>query len=329
MKMNYNTETGKLLTIPLEENICKPKVDAFFLNSVFRSFKESIYHNKRKIRAKISKPISAGKSEELKYDISFDGSIYSGKLVKIGFTNGDFTYKVNLQGPVETKFNIKKTKIGQGTFSECYYMEHIDDSKKYVAKIPQVPATSVSNLKCEIEINLLTTHLSISFNKYTKQFIEGSKRFKVFPLVILEVKGIEEIIGGKKFILAQEYLSGDYVKYNNNYGWVNNTIEMKTEANKMAQAFSHFTFEESKGCLIVVDIQGTVNKNGDLEITDPAIHTEFYEKRFGPTNLGKLGIVKFFRTHECNDICKRLQLLNPRNLDCGLQMKQCLATSYC
>ena len=131
----------------------------------------------------------------------------------------------------------------------------------------------------------------------------------------MEVKGIEEIIGGKKFILAQEYLSGDYVKYNNNYGWVNNTKEMRTEANDIAQAFSHFTFEESKGSLIVVDIQGTVNKDGDLEITDPAIHTEFYSKRFGATNLGKLGIVKFFRTHECNDICKKLRLLNPKELN--------------
>ena len=44
-------------------------------------------------------------------------------------------------------------------------------------------------------------------------------------------------------------------------------------------------------------------------LTDPAIHCEDYI--FGPTNIGEAGIKSFFKAHDCNAICKKLEL--PRN----------------
>lgn len=45
---------------------------------------------------------------------------------------------------------------------------------------------------------------------------------------------------------------------------------------------------------------------GDI-YTDPQIHT-LDGKGFGSGNLGLRGMAMFFRTHECNDLCRQLGL---------------------
>lgn len=35
-------------------------------------------------------------------------------------------------------------------------------------------------------------------------------------------------------------------------------------------------------------------------------------KRFGKGNLGYIGMLKFFLTHNCNEYCKKLGLVNPK-----------------
>ena len=58
---------------------------------------------------------------------------------------------------------------------------------------------------------------------------------------------------------------------------------------------------------MIVDLQGVGNI-----LTDPQIHC-LDRKRFGGGNLGYLGMLMFFNTHECNENCKALGLINPRN----------------
>jgi hypothetical protein len=57
---------------------------------------------------------------------------------------------------------------------------------------------------------------------------------------------------------------------------------------------------------MIVDLQGVGNI-----LTDPQIHC-MDRKRFGGGNLGYRGMLMFFNTHQCNDHCKSLGLLNPR-----------------
>jgi len=56
-----------------------------------------------------------------------------------------------------------------------------------------------------------------------------------------------------------------------------------------------------------VDIQGVSNV-----LTDPQIHCQD-KSRFGKGNLGQYGILMFFNTHTCNDFCKKLGLVNPKD----------------
>ena len=57
---------------------------------------------------------------------------------------------------------------------------------------------------------------------------------------------------------------------------------------------------------MIVDIQGVGNV-----LTDPQIHC-LDKHRFGKGNLGYLGMLMFFNTHECNEHCQNLGLINPR-----------------
>ncbi|ETO16281.1 hypothetical protein RFI_21073 [Reticulomyxa filosa] len=103
---------------------------------------------------------------------------------------------------------------------------------------------------------------------------------------------------------VEKFIEGEYRKHNNNSGWVD-TEDLRNTP----QAFAHFTYEASKGKLLVVDIQGV----NDV-YTDPQIHTTENVKSFGKGNLGQKGIDKFLSTHRCNKICHYLKLNNVSQL---------------
>lgn len=99
----------------------------------------------------------------------------------------------------------------------------------------------------------------------------------------------------KSIMLLERKLEGEFIKYSDNKGSVS------TKRNT-PQTFSHFTYEKSKNYLVIVDIQGV----GDC-YTDPQIHTKDREG-FGVGNSGKQGIEQFISTHNCNALCKALNL---------------------
>jgi len=58
-----------------------------------------------------------------------------------------------------------------------------------------------------------------------------------------------------KYFTIEPYIYGKYTKYNDNNGYVN---ENQCEANEVANAFSHFSYENSNEKLIIVDMQGKI-----------------------------------------------------------------------
>lgn len=86
------------------------------------------------------------------------------------------------------------------------------------------------------------------------------------------------------------------------------------------QAFTHFSYENTRGRMMVCDLQGVLSpatsargthQAPTFELTDPVIHYASSSGRkgvYGRTDRGRAGIASFFETHECNCLCVMLGL---------------------
>lgn len=76
------------------------------------------------------------------------------------------------------------------------------------------------------------------------------------------------------------------------------------------QAFSHWTYIYTHRDLLVCDLQGELNVDGDVprfELTDPCILSRA-GKQFGSTDKGQDGMHTFLSTHHCNAVCQLLRI---------------------
>jgi hypothetical protein len=139
----------------------------------------------------------------------------------------------------------------------------------------------------------------------------GTKNKIVY--VSVELLRIPGRTTGDSFFSLEPFIPGNYVKFNNNNGFVDKALEI---SHPLMQTFSHFTYSYSKGLVMVTDVQGVVESDGNYKLTDPAIHTADSSTCLkDPTNLGRDGMAAFFATHVCNSFCRALSLKLPENLD--------------
>lgn len=106
-------------------------------------------------------------------------------------------------------------------------------------------------------------------------------------------------------------MKGHYTKYNSNNGHVHPSVGGRSSSDPVtaaaaavAQAFTHFTYEELKGQQMVCDIQGCGQK-----FTDPQVLS--LNKSHGPADTGRDGMQRFFDTHRCGQLCYALGLQQP------------------
>ena len=121
---------------------------------------------------------------------------------------------------------------------------------------------------------------------------------------------VEDSKYGSLGVLVEKRLDpARYFKYNSNNGYVRDH-----EGTDVLQAFSHFTHHITKRKMLVCDLQGVLDTASNppvFELTDPVIHNvskQGHRNVYGRTDRGPKGISEFFKSHSCNDICKRLSL---------------------
>lgn len=129
--------------------------------------------------------------------------------------------------------------------------------------------------------------------------IDSLSHFKVLGL--FPVNEDTTYLAPTEYVAIEPYLHGKYEKFNSNGGYEDQTAAIMN-------AFSHWTWHVSGHRYLVCDLQG-VQQGQRYILTDPCIHS--LDGRFGGTDLGVVGMEKFFENHKCNVICKELKLENP------------------
>ena len=227
---------------------------------------------------------------------------------EINFENQSPNFKFWTEPVTTGNFFVGLEKLSSGSFRNCYQLWAED--RKYIAKIGNIKKTirDLDDIRGELQVVNMGEYFANKFN----QEVKSTLKISFLPSIIFEVMEEDknaEIFKNNKFFIAEHYMEGNYIKYNNNAGWINEKLKESCEF-KLLQAFSHYTYCKSKGVLLIVDLQGVRDKD-TIQLTDPAIHSFVKRTLFGVTNKGTLGISQFFLSHECNVHCKKLNLTGP------------------
>jgi hypothetical protein len=204
-----------------------------------------------------------------------------------------------------TDLTIRKRSqpFAQGAMRVAYYARTAASTNHFVVKAYKKNGKSIAHLADDLRCQALCKAFALEFNALSE---ESRPIDFIVTTCFRDKRGRSS---SNECMSLEPFLDGTYKKYNNNCGWVNESTSTDP-FHLAAQAFSHFTFERSRGHFLVSDLQGV-----DGLLTDPAVHT-LDRKRFrlSDTNLGVEGFKFFFATHKCNSICSKLKLMSQASM---------------
>lgn len=184
---------------------------------------------------------------------------------------------------------LERDEFAHGAMRTCYRLRLEPRGHNLVAKRYESEPESISLLEADVRMQMCAKDYAERFNARAppKQldFVEAS---------MLHIQGRPE---GSRDFAVEAFVAGHFTKHSSNSGFVADDVVRSTP-----HAFSHFTFEESSGSEVVVDIQGV-----DDLYTDPQIHSADVNA-YGRGNMGLRGMALFFASHRCNGVCRHLGL---------------------
>ena len=108
-------------------------------------------------------------------------------------------------------------------------------------------------------------------------------------------------------VLIESFLGKNFQHWNSNSGWADN----KSKWGRIMQALSHYSYDVSRGNLLVCDLQGAMARDGYPVISNPVVCSR--DERYGLSDLGATGIHNFFAHHKCNEYCSP-RWIQPRKI---------------
>lgn len=110
-------------------------------------------------------------------------------------------------------------------------------------------------------------------------------------------RNYNRVISSDDCVLLEERVQGQYLSFTDPEGKSTNRCP------KVIQQFAHFCFHETKGQLVVTNLQG-FEKDNNIVLTSPVIHS--VDGKYGSRDKGIQGIAAFFdRFHACCEGCKK------------------------
>lgn len=216
---------------------------------------------------------------------------------------------------INCEISISDAPFSEGAMRYAFYLKDLTLDQNMVGKLYKniiKKEYTLPHLSKDILTIVICQHIAYDFNSRILDIVPDTRLLINFVnAYIYELINYSsnpnvlnrELNHHQQYILVENYIDGDYNKYNNNAGWINDNLN---ETSLIAQTFSHFSWQITRGYLMIVDLQGV---NGIL--TDPQIHC-LDNKKFGKGNLGYIGIMKFFMSHICNEYCRKLNLFHPK-----------------
>ncbi|KAK7493862.1 hypothetical protein BaRGS_00015003 [Batillaria attramentaria] len=192
----------------------------------------------------------------------------------------------------------------KGSFRDAYHISllHQDEPLgRYVGKRyrqQRKPADYMRDVECQMIAGYFVTRFNQRLSAAPKEFLRlQNEEGEVFNWVNVE-----------------PYLQGSFLKLTNNHRYVSKRGDLE-DGVEVATAFTHFSFVETHGRLMVVDLQGWVPSagRGVIYLTDPVLHTRS-DVRICSGNRHEEGMRQFWEhVHPtCNKICRFLGLDNQR-----------------
>lgn len=195
---------------------------------------------------------------------------------------------------IELTIFKRSRPFAQGTTHRVFYAHTEASTNRFVVKTVRENENQLAHFLEDMQCQSLCKTFALHFNVLLNSH---------HPIDFIVATCVTSERG--EYLLLEPFVEGNFVTYNNNRGYVDNN-KFSDEFNQAAQAFSHFTFERSKGRFLVSDLQGV-----GYTLIKPSIHTLDNERfQLRKTNFGQDGFRFFFSTHICNGICGKLGLKN-------------------
>lgn len=260
--------------------------------SVHRSVSASIYGSeaakKARMRAyKLDSTIPDWNSTSL-----FEN--YGKKTPAVGIKSlHDLQKDLSLEPPsIPITFKCAPNPFAEGEECLVYHAYDLTSKRAIVLKKYKREGSEFNSLKSymrEVEVRTVCSTYAKEFNA-DKNKPPGSARVDVTPVDVVQCTG-------EDYFLLESFLSGKLEKYSNNAGLVCS----KSPLSELMQAFSHYSWVVSGKSLVICDLQG-IESGSRVTLTDPAIHSTSVGS-YGHTDLGNMGIERFFKTHTCGTLC--------------------------
>ncbi|CAK65713.1 unnamed protein product (macronuclear) [Paramecium tetraurelia] len=212
------------------------------------------------------------------YRVELKQDAFEGNLENIRRLDINRDYSVYEEG----KWDCIRTEtfFAVGQMKQVFLMKRISNKDElYVIKMPLGDTTYKSQDEAVVECR---SHLisKCLMKKYINELQEARDRtdrtIKIPDVKYSDFLILKDLAQGNSYWIAERFFSGDFVKYNNNYGFIS---DENIDLNHLAQGYSYYTYFISNFNYMVSDVQGVGNY-----FTDPALNTK--DGNFDLTDMG-------------------------------------------